>query len=43
MIQRKLLRGRGTSIIMKFKELNKGKIQKKEKNLRGLELGTFWL
>ena len=42
MIQKTLLRGRGTSIIMKLKESNKEvKIQKK--NLRGLELRTFWL
>ena len=38
-----LLRGRGTSIIMKLNESNKEvKIQKKKK-LRGLELRTFWL
>ena len=45
MIQKTLLRGRGTSIIMKLNELNKEvKIQnKKKKNLRGLELRTFWL
>ena len=54
-IQRTLLRGRGTSIIMVLNELNKEvKIQtkeknkkkkkkKKNKNLRGLELRTFWL
>ena len=41
MIQKTLLRGRGTSIIMKLNESNKEvKIQKK--NLRGLELRTFW-
>ena len=50
MIQRTLLRGRGTSIIMKLNESNKEpqvKIQKnknkKNKNLRGLGLRTFWL
>ena len=45
MIQKTLLRGRNTSIIMKLNESNKEvKIQKKkEKNLRGLELRTFWL
>ena len=44
MIQRTLLRGRGTSIIMKLNESNeKVKIQKKNKNLCGIELGTFWL
>ena len=38
------LRGRGTSIIMKLNVSNKEvKIQKKKKNLRGLELRTFWL
>ena len=43
MIQNTLLRGRGTSLIMKLNESNKEvKIQKK-KNLRGLELRTFWL
>ena len=43
MIQKTLLRGRGTSIIMKLNESNKEvKIQKK-KNLRGLELSTLWL
>ena len=40
MIQRTLLRGRGTSIIMKLNESN---TKKKKKNLRGLELRTFWL
>ena len=45
MIQKTLLRGRGTSIIMKLNVSNKEvKIQKqKKKNLRGLELRTFWL
>ena len=44
MIQKTLLRGRGTSIIMKFNLSNKEvKIQKKTKNLRGFELMTFWL
>ena len=46
-IQRTLLRGRGTSIIMKLNESNKEvkiqKTHKKNKNLRGLELRTFWL
>ena len=44
MIQKPLLRGRGSSIIMKLNELNKEvKIKKKlKKNLRGLELGTFF-
>ena len=43
MIQKTLLRGRGTSIIMKLNESNQEvKIQKK-KNLRGFELRTFWL
>ena len=48
-IQRTLLRGRGTSIIMKLNESNKEvkykKTQKntKNKNLRGLEHRTFWL
>ena len=42
MIQRTLLRVRGTYIIMKLNESNKEvKIQKK--NLRGLEFRTFWL
>ena len=42
-IQKTLLRGRGTSIIMKLNESNKEvKIQKK-KNLRGFEHRTFWL
>ena len=41
MIQKTLLRGRGTSIIRKLNKSNKEvKIQQK---LRGLELGTFWL
>ena len=40
MIKNTLLKGRGTSIIMKLNESNKEvKIQKK-KNLRGLELRT---
>ena len=48
MIQRTLIRGRGTSIIMKLNVSNKEvKIQKqktkKNKNLRRLELRTFWL
>ena len=44
MIQKTLLRGRGTSIIMQLNESNKEvKIQNKKKNLRGLELRTFWL
>ena len=46
MIQKTLLRGCGTSIIMKLNESNKEvKIKKKikKKNLRGLELGNFWL
>ena len=44
MIQKTLLRGRGTSIIMKLNESNKEKkIQKKKKNLRGLKLRTIWL
>ena len=43
MVQKTLLRGRGTSIIMKLNESNKKvKIQKK-KNLRGLVLRTFSL
>ena len=42
MIQRTLLRGRGTSIIMKLNESNK-KVKDKKKNLCGLELRTFWL
>ena len=41
MIQKTLLRGRGTSIIMKLNESNKKQQQKKI--LRGLELRTFWL
>ena len=43
MIQKTLLRGRGTSIIMQLNESNKQKKYKKRKNLRGLELRTFWL
>ena len=48
MIQRTLLRGRGTSIIMKLNDSNKKVTppppkKKKKKNLCGLELGTFWL
>ena len=45
MIQRTLLRGQGTSIIMKLNESNKGKNtkQKKNKNIHGLELTTLWL
>ena len=43
MIQKTLLRGRGTSIIMKLNESNKEVKYKKKKNLRGLELRTFWL
>ena len=44
MAQKTLLRGRGTSIIMKLNESNKEvKIPKKNKKLRGLELRTFWL
>ena len=44
MIQKALLRGRGTSIIMKLNETNKEvKIPTTKKNLRGLELRTFWL
>ena len=46
MLQKTLLRGRGTSIIMKLYESNKEvKIQKNnnKKKLRGLELRTFWL
>ena len=44
MTQKTLLRGRGTSIIMKLNESNKEvKYKKKKKQLRGLELRTFWL
>ena len=46
MIQKTLLRGHGTSLIMKLNESNKEvKIpkKKKKKNLRELELRTFWL
>ena len=47
MIKRTLLRGRGTSIIIKLNESNKKvkekKNKKKNKNLCGLELRTFWL
>ena len=48
LIQRTLIRGRGTSIIMKLNVSNKEvKIRKqktkKNKNLRRLELRTFWL
>ena len=43
MIQKTLLRGRGTSIIMKLNESNKEVRIQKKKNLRGLELRTFWL
>ena len=42
-IQKTLLRGRGTSIIMKLNESNKKGKKTKKKNLRGLELRTFWL
>ena len=40
MIQTTLLRGRGTSIIMRLKESNK-KVKIQKKNLCGLELRTF--
>ena len=40
MIQMTLLRGRGTSIIMKLNESNNEVKCKKKKNLRGLELRT---
>ena len=43
MIQKTLLRGRGTSIIMKLDESNKEVKKQKKKKLRGLELRTFWL
>ena len=46
MIQKTLLRGRGSSIIMKLNESNKEvkiKKNKLKKNLSGLELRTFWL
>ena len=44
MIQKTLLRGLGTSIITKLNGSNKEvKHKKKKKNLRGLELRTFWL
>ena len=48
MIQRTLLRGRGTYIIMKLKEWNKEVKYKKNKkktnkSLHGLKLKTFWL
>ena len=48
MIQKILLRGRGTPIVMKLNVSNKRvKMQKttttKKKNLRGFELRTFWL
>ena len=42
MIQKTLLRGRGTSIIMKLNESNK-KVKIQKKKIRGLELRTFWL
>ena len=42
MIQKTLLRGRGTSIIMKLNESNK-EVEYQKMNLRGLELATFWL
>ena len=41
MVQKTLLRGRGTSIIMKSNESNKEVEIPKKKNLRGLELRTF--
>ena len=41
MTQKILLRGRGTSIIMKLNESNKE--VKYQKKIRGLELRTFWL
>ena len=41
MIQKTLLRGRGTSIIMKLNESNK-EVKIPKKNVRGLELRTFW-
>ena len=47
MIQKTLLRGRSTSILMKLKESNKKakykKNKKKNKNVRGIELRTLWL
>ena len=44
MIQRTLLRGRGTSLMIKLNDLNKKvKKKKKKKNLCGLELRTFLL
>ena len=45
MLKKTLLRGCGTSIIMKLNESNKEvKIQKNiEKKIRGFELRTFWL
>ena len=43
MIQKTLLRGCGTSIIMKLNESNKEVKILKKKNLRGLELRTFRL
>ena len=43
MIQKTLLSGRGTSIIMKLNKSNKEVKMQKKKNLRGLELRTFWL
>ena len=46
MIQKTLLRGHGTSLIMKLNEsIKEVKIpkKKKKKNLRELELRTFWL
>ena len=42
MIQKTLLRGRGTSIIMELNESNKD-VKYKKMNLRGLEPMTFWL
>ena len=44
-IQKTLLRGRGTSIIIKLNESNKEEKIKKQTNkiLRGLELRTSWL
>ena len=43
MVQKTLLRGRGTSIIMKLNESNKEVNIAQKKNLHGLELRTFWL
>ena len=43
MIQKTLLRGRGTSIIIKLNESNKEVKKQTKKKLRGVELRTLWL